>query len=159
MLFRSVAGTSVTMIAAGGPGTGRITYSTTSSGCVVRGAVLTVTSAPVTCSITATKAASAGAPSALTIFQDFTFSQRPQALLRISNTVKTNLVHTSRITVTSIGGSGTGAITYSVTGSGCNVSGATLTATGATTCTVTATKSASSIYAETTATAAFAFSS
>ena len=105
------------------------------------------------------ESASAGAPSALTIFQDFTFSQRPQALLRISNTVKTNLVHTSRITITSIGGSGTGAITYSVTGSGCNVSGATLTATGATICTVTATKSASSIYAETTATATFSFSS
>ena len=158
-VFANVAGTAVTMIAAGGAGTGRITYSTTSTGCVVRGAVLTVTSAPVTCSITATKAASTGAPSALTIFQDFTFSQRPQALLRISNTVKSGLVHTSRITITSIGGSGTGAITYSVTGSGCNVSGATLTATGATVCTVTATKAASSIYAETTATATFAFSS
>ena len=157
--YDNVAGTSVTMIAAGGPGTGRITYATLSTGCVVRGAVLTVTLAPVTCSITATKAASAGAPSALTISQDFTFSQRPQALLRISNTVKTGLVHTSRVTITSIGGSGTGGITYSVTDPGCNISGATLTATGAATCNVTATKAASSIYAQTTATAVFVFAS
>jgi hypothetical protein len=158
-VFSNVAGTSVTLVAAGGPGTGKISYSTTTPGCLVRGAVLTVTAAPVSCYVQAVKAASAGSPSALTIFATFDFTIRPQAALRISNAAKTGLAHTSRITLTSVGGSGTGAIVYTVSGNGCNVSGATLTASGATTCTVTATKAASSIYSAITAVADFIFSS
>ena len=120
---------------------------------------LTVTAAPVNCSVSAIKAASAGNPSALTIGATFAFTVRPQAALRISNAVKTGLAHTSRITLTAAGGSGTGAIVYTVTGNGCSVGGATLTSTGATTCTVTATKAASSIYSSTTAVSDFVFTS
>ena len=158
-VFSNVAGTSVNLIAAGGPGTGKVTYATATAGCLVRGAVLTVTAAPVNCSVSAVKAASAGSPSALTIYATFSFSLRPQAVLRISNAVKTGLVHTSRITLTAAGGSGTGAIVYTVSGAGCSVGGATLTSTGATTCSVTATKAASSIYSSTTAVADFVFKS
>ena len=158
-VFSNVAGTTVNLIAAGGPGTGKVTYATTTAGCLVRGAVLTVTAAPVNCSVSAIKAASAGNPSALTIGATFAFTVRPQAALRISNAVKTGLAHTSRITLTAAGGSGTGAIVYTVTGNGCSVGGATLTSTGATTCTVTATKAASSIYSSTTAVSDFVFTS
>jgi|GEM_PF-1607535 len=157
-VYSNVAGTSVIVIAAGGPGTGKIVYTASPSSCLIRGSVLTVTTAPVTCTVTATKAASAGS-GALTLSQPFTFTVRPQALLRISNTVKTNLVHTAKVTITSLGGSGTGAIVYTVSGRGCSVAGATLSATGAGTCTVTATKAASSIYDVGTAVADFVFAS
>ena len=157
-VYSNVAGTSVTVIAAGGPGTGKVTYTTSPTGCLIRGSILTVTTAPITCAVIATKAASAGS-GALTISQSFSFTVRPQALLRISNTAKTGLVHTTRVLLTAAGGSGTGAIVYTVSGSGCNVAGATLTATGAATCHVTATKAASSIYDVTTASADFVFAS
>jgi hypothetical protein len=151
-VFSNVAGT------AGGPGTGKVSYTASPTGCSIRGSILTVTTAPITCSVTATKAASTGA-GALTLSQSFAFSVRPQALLRISNTAKTGLAHTSRVTLTASGGSGTGAIVYTVSGSGCSVSGATLSSSGAGTCTVTATKAASSIYDSTTAVASFVYSS
>jgi hypothetical protein len=157
-VYSNVAGTSVIVIAAGGPGTGKISYTVSPSSCLIRGSVLTVTSAPITCTVLATKAASTGT-GALTLSQPFTFTVRPQALLRISNTAKTNLVHTTRVTITSTGGSGTGAIVYTVSGRGCSVAGATLSATGAGTCSVTATKAASSIYDVGTAVADFVFAS
>ena len=157
-VYSNVAGTSVIVIAAGGPGTGKISYTVSPSSCLIRGSVLTVTSAPITCTVLATKAASTGT-GALTLSQPFTFTVRPQALLRISNTAKTNLVHTTRVTITSTGGSGTGAIVYTVSGRGCSVAGATLSATGAGTCSVTATKAASSIYDAGTAVADFVFAS
>ena len=157
-VFSNVAGTSVTVIAAGGPGTGRVTYTTSPTGCLIRGSILTVTSAPIACTVVATKAASAGS-GALTISQSFSFTVRPQAALRISNTAKTGLSHTSRVILTATGGSGTGAIVYQASGTGCNASGATLTATGAGTCHVTATKAASSIYDVATTSADFVFTS
>jgi len=155
-VFSVTGGTSVTLIAAGGTGTGKVSYNTTTPNCLVRGAILTVTAAPVSCVVNAVKAN----VSPITITQTFSFTQRPQALLRITNAKTTGLAHTSRVTLTVAGGSGTGAITYSVSGTGCSVSGASLTASQATTCVVTAYKAASTIYADATpAILSFIFSS
>ena len=74
---------------------------------------------------------------------------QPQATLSITNSVRTGTVGTS-ITVTASGGSGSGALNYSVTGTGCSIILATgvLSANQATTCTVTAKKLASTGYNE-----------
>ena len=150
-------GTTVTLIAAGGAGSGKISYSTQSAGCVIRGALLSVTTAPVDCLVTATKANS---PTPLTATKSFTFTQRPQAVLRITNTKTTGLSHNSRVTLSAAGGSGAGVLTYSVTGSYCTILGSNLTASQATTCVVTATKSASTIYQDVTSSAvSFIFTS
>ena len=66
----------------------------------------------------------------------------PQAMLAVSNTLLTNRVGTA-VTLTTSGGSGSGALTYAVTGTGCSLSQNTLTAATVATCVVTATKAAS----------------
>jgi uncharacterized Ntn-hydrolase superfamily protein len=53
------------------------------------------------------------------------------------------------VTLATTGGSGSGIVTYKVSGSGCVVSGNLLKATKVTTCAVTATKAAAGIYAST----------
>jgi beta-glucanase (GH16 family) len=66
----------------------------------------------------------------------------PQATLAVSNSLLTNRVGTV-VTVTTSGGSGSGTLSYAVTGTGCSLSQNTITAASATTCVVTATKAAS----------------
>lgn len=86
-----------------------------------------------------------GAPEALAT------GQRPsarQAPLVISNSITSVEVGTA-ITLTTSGGSGTGAVTFSARGSGCSVSGTQLTASRATSCSVTARKAASTGYSST----------
>ena len=63
----------------------------------------------------------------------------------MSNTTLTGTVGTN-VALTTAGGSGTGDVTFSVTGTGCSVSGTWLIATEASTCIVTATKAASTGY-------------
>ena len=70
----------------------------------------------------------------------------PQAPLFITNTVTTASV-TGSFTLASTGGSGTGAVTYKATGTGCVVKTTKLTATQPTTCSVVATKAASGAFA------------
>lgn len=80
-----------------------------------------------------------------------------QSTLSVSNTTLTGTVGTA-ITLTTSGGSGTGAVTFTVTGASCTVSGTSLAATAAATCVVRAKKAASSGWKETTsATKTFTF--
>ena len=70
----------------------------------------------------------------------------PQATLSIANTQTTNTVSTS-VNLTTSGGSGTGAVTFSVTGTGCSQSTpGVLLVTAPHSCVVTATKAASAGY-------------
>ena len=156
------AGTSVPMTAAGGVGTGRISFTTVTSGCRIRNNVLTVSSAPVDCAVTATKAASIGFPSS-TITDSFHFDKVAQAALVVSGSSPTAAAG-STITLRASGGSGSGAVTFNVSGvsGSCSityaqgVSGtqngnnsrnrATLRCTGKGIATVYATKAASTIY-------------
>jgi subtilisin family serine protease len=76
-----------------------------------------------------------------------TDSKSPQATLSISNTTRTNAVGTS-VALTTAGGSGTGAVSYAVTGSNCTLTNANLGASAATTCVVTATKASDVSFAQ-----------
>lgn len=136
-----VAGTPLPLTTSGGSGAGAITYAVangTASGCTVSGGSLSATSAG-TCTVTATKAGDAtyqprsSAPTAVAF-------KLPQATLTVTSL---NGVVGSPLTLTHSGGTGSGAVTYTVvngTATGCTIASGKLTATGAGTCTVTATK-------------------
>jgi len=138
-------GAAVGLTTSGGSGTGAITYSVTGTGCTVPGSSLIVTAAG-TCVVTATKAASTGFLAATSAPVSFSISDVIQAVaqatLTIANTTLTANVG-AVVPLTTSGGSGTGAITYSVTGTGCSGNGSNLRASRPTTCVVTATKAAS----------------
>ena len=81
-----------------------------------------------------------------------------QATLTVSNSTLTGSVGTPT-TLTSAGGSGTGAVTFATSTANCSISGTSLSASAAATCVVTASKAASSGYNVTTsATVSFVFS-
>jgi titin len=153
------AGASVALTATGGAGTGRISFSTTTTGCRIRNNVLTVSSAPVSCVVTATKAASGAVPQARAS-ATFNFSPASQTTLVVSGT-PTSAAAGSAITVRATGGSGSGAITFTVSDpSACSITQsnqsrntAILRCSSAGTYGVTAGKAASSIYAAATSSA------
>ena len=70
----------------------------------------------------------------------------PQVTLSIRNTTLTSPANRS-ITLSTSGGSGTGVVSYTATGSGCSISGSILSVSQVTSCAVVATKAASGIYA------------
>jgi hypothetical protein len=155
-----IAGTPVTLSAQGGPGTGKVSYSTNSFGCTIRGAILTVSQVQTPCDVSATKAAS-GTVQAVTISQTFTFVARSQSALRISTKiVSAGFKSSLGVTLTAAGGSGSGAISYYSASPGCIIAGNTLKGTNGANCSVTATRDASSIYSAITSLAVvFHFSS
>jgi len=87
--------------------------------------------------------------------QNFTLTVNQSSQATLTADASPSSIHYGETsTLSTSGGSGSGAVTYAVTagGSYCSVSGATLTGIGAGTCTVTATKAADSNYTATTAT-------
>ena len=139
----------------GGSGTGAITFSADgSSACSVATStgVVSITSGTGTCSITATKAADTEYNATTSVAVSITIGLANQATLVASSTPST-LSYGATSTLSSSGGSGTGAVSFSVGAStGCSISnGTTLTnilASG--TCSVTATKAADNDYNATT---------
>ena len=81
-------------------------------------------------------------------------AKKAQLTLTVSNSV-THADNGQTISLTTSGGSGSGAVTFAATGTGCSVSGAVLSLAGNNSgiCTVTATKAADATYAETTSAA------
>jgi hypothetical protein len=149
-VLTGTAGKTITLTTSGGAGTGAVTFSVTGVGCSVNGSLLGSIGV-VTCVVTATRAASPGHPSSVSAPVAFTFGQQP---LLVSNTVR-RVQAGIAIKLAFSGGSGTGSVYYSVTGSLCNVSTSdykewTLTAGGATTCSVTAKNNAALGYVTTT---------
>ncbi|MEI8261367.1 MAG: hypothetical protein WCG77_07670, partial [Actinomycetes bacterium] len=142
------ADSTFTLTTAGGSGSGAVTYSVTGTGCSVSGAVLSTTRAT-TCTVTATKAASGAYGAATSNAVVFTFAGLTQSPLSITNETLTGEAGTA-ITVTTDGGSGTGAESLVVVGAGCSLSGTSLSANQTTICTVTAAKAASGVYARAT---------
>jgi hypothetical protein len=134
----------------GGSGTGAVTYSASGTGCSISGQSLK-SEVATTCIVTASKAASTGFNAVTSAAKSFRFVNADQASLAISNTVLTSIPGSS-ITLTYTGGSGSGVVNYSVSGTDCSVSGSSLTASAATTCVVTATKAASTGYNSATST-------
>jgi hypothetical protein len=148
-------GTPITLSSAGGSGAGAVTFSVTGTGCSVNGTSLTATSAT-TCVVMATKAASTGYLVATSATKSFVFSLAQQAVLTISNSNASTIAKgNAGLTLTTTGGSGSGAVSFAVTGTGCSITNGKLSVpssykTGITvSCSVVATKAASGIYAST----------
>ena len=144
-----IVGQAVTLVSSGGSGTGAITYSVTGKGCTV--AESSVTSAtPVSCVVTAKKARDSNYLEAISNYVVVTFVPQPlaaQSPLVLSVSSQTLSVGQA-VTLISSGGSGTGAITYSVTGNGCTVAGSSVTSATPVSCVVTAKKARDSNYLE-----------
>ncbi|HEY5438509.1 MAG TPA: hypothetical protein VIJ99_06390 [Acidimicrobiales bacterium] len=135
--------TSVSLTTSGGTGTGGVTYTVvngTATGCSVSGATLSFTSAG-TCLVTATKAFDSGYNAISSAQTTVTIAKGNQAALTITSTTG---AYPTSVTLTTSGGSGSGAVSYVLnaggTATGCSVSGATLSFTSPGTCFVTATK-------------------
>jgi hypothetical protein len=130
-------------------GTGLITYSAgASTACTVSGSTVTITASTGTCTITASRAAddiylAADSTNSVSI----TVSKAVQATFTLTSTTAVFLTNLRLLTT---GGSGPGAVSYSVSSSGtagCAVSnGDSLTATSAGSCVVVATKATSTDY-------------
>ena len=123
-----------------------VTYSsTTSSVCTVSGTTVTMVAAG-TCTIAANQAGNASYNAAPQVTQNVTISKANQATLTVTG--PSSVTYGSTGALTSSGGSGSGAVTYSAGAStGCSVSGTTLSITNTSgTCVVTATKAADTNY-------------
>ena len=141
-------GSGLALTTAGGSGTGALSYSAvdgTASGCSVSAGVLSVSSAG-TCLVTATQAGDANYNSTSSPQTTVTFAQADQAALSVTSTSGT---YGTGLTLTTSGGSGTGAVSYSVvdgTASGCSVTAGVLSVSSAGTCLVTSTKAGDGNY-------------
>ena len=132
----------------GGSGTGAVSYNVTGTNCSLVGNVLSASS-PTICVVTASKAASTGyeaVTSAPLSIEFKVFNQAPLVLTKESLGPSNQSPVGKIYNLSTTGGSGTGAITYSVTGANCSLNGASLTASTVTTCNVIATKAASTFY-------------
>jgi hypothetical protein len=127
--------------------------STTSSVCTVANSTVQVVAAG-TCSITASQAGDGTYLAASSVSRSITITQ-PQSTLSISNSNATKIAKGTRgITLATTGGSGSGAVSYNVTGTGCSYNANSKVLSVATTyqptveisCSVTATKAANGTF-------------
>ena len=143
-------GTGLTLTTSGGSGTGAVSYAVdlggTASGCSITAGVLSVSSAG-TCLVTATKAQDANYNAVSSPRTTVTFAKADQAPLSLTSTSGT---YGTGLTLTTSGGSSTGAVSYSVdsggTASGCSVTAGVLSVTSTGTCLVTATQAGDGNY-------------
>jgi len=136
----------ITLSVSGGSGTGTVSYSVTSgsASCSITSGVVNARYAG-TCSLTTTKAAD------INYFQKqitntLTFIKATQSSIQVTSTSGT---YGTPVQLAVTGGSGSGALSYSVSDTGsasCVVSGTQLTFTSAGTCRVTATRDADNIF-------------
>jgi hypothetical protein len=144
-----VFGGSSTLSTTGGSGTGAVSYAVTdgASFCSISDSTLSAIGVG-SCTVTATRAADANylAASATVVV---TVSQAEQAALVVTATPQT-IEFGGSSTLSTSGGSGTGAVSYTITdgASFCSISDSSLTAIGVGSCTVSATKAADANYLE-----------
>ena len=142
-----IYGSTSTLSATGGTGTGAVTYGVgTSTGCSVAVDILSVVNASGTCDVTATKAADNNYNVVTSAALPVILQKANQAALIVVD--PSPVVYGSTPTLSTTGGNGTGAVSYSVGAStGCSVVGSTLSVTDASgLCSVTATKAADNNY-------------
>jgi hypothetical protein len=144
-ITRGPAGTPITLAASGGSGLKNYTFSVTGTGCIIAEGALSASGAD-TCIVTASNPANGIYAPATSSPTTFRFSLVAQKTVSITNTITNGLAGT-QILVTATGGSGTFAPIFTVRGSNCYISGATLTSTTAATCSVTAINPINGIYA------------
>jgi hypothetical protein len=159
-------GQTATLTPSGFSGTGARTYNT-SGGCTVTGNTLTA-GPPGTCTVSVTIAADTTYKAATSLPISITQIKASQATFTASQVTSSATWNGSAFTATpgfsTIGGSDTGAVTYTVangTATGCSLSNATasavLTASTLGTCTITATKAATTNYDAAASTLTFTF--
>ena len=137
-------GSTLALSTNGGSGAGSVTYTVVSGTCSLSGNVLTVGNVGSSCVVKATKASDASYNEAMSSNTTVTVTRANQAALLLTSTSGTFGVS---LTLTTSGGSGTGAVSYEVVSGACSVSGSTLTATSAgSSCVVKATKGAETNY-------------
>jgi hypothetical protein len=134
--------------AAGGSGTGQVTYQLLSGPCAIAGNRLTGLDAG-TCSVVATKAADAqyAAQTSAPIFIIVGLTAQPPLEVSAS---PSSLPLAGISTLSTAGGNGAGAVSYSVISGPCAITGTSVSGIGVGSCTITATKAASGSYAATT---------
>jgi uncharacterized delta-60 repeat protein len=150
---------SSTLSTSGGTGSGNVSYAITggTGSCSISGAMLTAITAG-SCEVTATKAATstyAAVASAPITVQVGLSPQNPLVV----NATPGDISTTATSSLSTSGGSGTGNVSYAITGGTgtCSISGTTLTPTSAGTCEVTASKAADTLYAAATSTPVVVF--
>ena len=131
------------LVTGGGRGSGTVTLTLVSGPCTLVGSILKGISAG-NCVVRATKAASGSA----------TAETSPAITVPVAQTLQSPLylrmgmfIPLGTTTLSTSGGSGTGAVSYTVLSGPCTLSGSTLTATGLGRCVVTASKAADDTYA------------
>ena len=141
-----------TLLSTGGSGTGAVTYASVGGPCALSGATFTGIAAG-SCLFTATKAADGTYAAATSRPIAITVGQNPQSTLTlVASPGQIAANGTSALATT--GGSGGGAVVFSLISGSCSISGRTLTGLRAGPCAVSATKAADAVYAEASAAAA-----
>lgn len=139
-------GAGLTLTSSGGSGTGAVTYAVTSGSCSVVGAQLTVGDAGSTCVVTASKAADDNYNAVSSVGTTISISKATQASLAF---VDTSATYGQNMTLAVSGGSGTGAVSFTVVSGTCSISGSTLSPGNAgSSCVVKATKATDTNYLE-----------
>ena len=141
-------GTDLTLTATGGSGGGALSYVVSvagTAGCSILSGYLLSATAPGTCTVTATRAASTNYLVQSSTATTVAFARQTQAALNVSTV--TGDIFTG-IIVSSSGGSGTGAVTYGVTTgtANCALTSGVVTARSVGTCLLTVTKAADTYY-------------
>ena len=135
------------MATQGGSGDGEISYQINNSKCTLTGNTLTATT-PTSCAVVAKKASDGKFKETFSNYAVFNFTQLDpvaQSPLVLSISSKT-LELGQAATVSISGGSGTGIVTYSVTGAGCSLKGTIITASSPTSCAISAKKAGNKDY-------------
>lgn len=137
-------GSTLQLSTTGGSGSGAVSYTVVAGTCTLNAGVLTPGNAGSQCVVRATKDADASYNSVTSADTNITINKAPQSSLAITSLSGTFGVGLSLATS---GGSGVGAISYSVVSGACQLAGSTVNATAAgSTCVVRATKDSDTNY-------------
>ncbi len=139
-------GNVLSLATSGGSGTGAVSYSVSSGSCLVNGSSLTLGDAGSSCSVVATKAADDNYTSVSSTATSISTAKATQGTISISSTTAT---YGEGLVLGVTGGSGVGAVTYSVVSGSCSIVGALLTPGNAgSSCVIKATKATDTNYNE-----------
>ena len=112
-------GVSLSLTASGGSGTGSISWTKVSGACTISGSTLTPTAAGTSCVVRATRASDSNYNSADSSDTVITIAKGTQSALAVTSTAAT---YGQQLNLTSSGGSGTGAVSWTKVSGTCTLS-------------------------------------
>jgi hypothetical protein len=139
----NVVGVPISLLVTGGNGNPATVFKTSTPDCSIQGNVLTSTKLTI-CYVTATQGQFEKYGPAVSATVGFSFAST-QSGLTITPASQT-VVKGTQINLATIGGAGTGEVTYKVSGSTCNLAGTVLTSSDLGSCSVVANKASDGIY-------------